>query len=556
MKQIYITIILLVYSLFSLAQTKQVLTSYDRNSVSVLLLDADQKYDKQLLEFMDQLSISDKYDFNPIAVKTIHSNANQLNIMNKLISEKIAAKSLMNWRSTSTLIQRANYNLTDNEVNQLEASSRGIEGVKDERWFKQLLHNNFIMVIKLHGIVTMESVYDKRDALNTGLSLLQGGSASAYTKRSREGYKGNASVYLYRIEMNELDYSSFWKNWNADQQHMNYDFKIKFVAQAELKTDGTQFKGEFNRDLINRLLNKSIDASLQKLGVVYPPFAAKTTLLSTRPLQAKIGKKEGLKSDQLFFVNETIENRKGELLIKRKGVVRAKKVADNRSMATGSSKTSTFYKVSQGSYTEGMMLYPKKDAGFSLLVGSVISPESMPKIRLSYNLSKFVNTNNFTQFKLFVEGGISTKKTDNNSLFADYEALSAHFADKGANKLFTYFYGVGLEKDIFILPFIQFKPFLGAYIEKMVYSNDDQIYALAGSYELPENYGELFYLQGGVRFPFNLNYNIKIVPSVSYSTRNNENTTGIGAAPTFSDYPKYIVNDNKITYEIMLRFDF
>jgi hypothetical protein len=547
---------LLSFICFCVTAQNQMKTTYDRNSVSVVLINSDNKYESKLSNLMSGIAISDKYYYNPTDKKKINADLTATNILNELTSNKIAAQSLLVWRNIETLIDRASYNLTDAEVSQLKASSRGFESVKDERWFKKLLQNNYIVVIKFHDIKTMDEVYNKREAVNSGLSILQGGGGSTYVKRSREGYMGHATAFLFRIEMNDVDYANFWKFWDNEKEHLSYNYKIKFVAKTELKTDGTQFKGETSMDLMQKFVNEGIDATLQKLGNDYNPFAAKTPIFATRPVRAKIGMKEGVKTDQLFFVYELKEKKNKELVYKRKGVVRANKVADNRQVATGNSKMTTFYKVNYGKYQEGMLLEQKRDVGISIAAGSVILPEIAYKARISYNLSKLVNTNRFTQFKLYTEGGISSLFKDQNEFFKDYADQSGNNDYLSASKLFTLFYGIGLEKDIFISSFFQLKPFVGAYIESSKYTETDKIQTMLGNTQLPKRYGQIFYMQFGTRLPLNLTHNLKIEPSISYSTRTYKNTIGVGSSTLANSYPKNIVIRGRTFIELMLRFDF
>ena len=555
MKQILFIILLFFICFWATAQ-KQMKSTYARNSVSVVLVSSGNKYDNQLSKVMNSLTINDKYFFNPTRKKYINTGLSETSIINELTSSRLAAQSLVAWRNLETLTNRASYNLTDVDINRLKASARGLESVKDERWFKKLLQNNYIVIVKFHDIKTMDEVYDKREAISAGLTVLQGGSGGAYSKRSREGYVGNVTAYLYRIEMNDVDYSNFWKLWDNENEHLAYNYKIKLITTTELKIDGTQFKGETSMDLIQKFANDGIDATLQKLGNIYNPFAAKTPIIASRPVKAKIGMKEGIKTDQLFFVYELKEKHSGELVYKRKGVVRAKEVADNRQVATGSSKMSTFYKVNYGRYQEGMLLEQKRDVGISIAVGSIVSPATAYKFRISYNLSKLINANKFTQFKMYAEGGVSYEFTDNSEFFTDYAEQSGNSDYLEANKLSTYFYGVGLEKDIFILPFLQLKPFIGAYIENSKYTKTDKIETMLGSSELPKKYGEIFYIQFGTRLPLNLTYNLKLVPSISYSTRTYKNTTGVGSSAFADNYSNNIINNDNTFIEVMLRFDF
>ena len=59
-------------------------------------------------------------------------------------------------------------------------------------------------------------------------------------------------------------------------------------------------------------------------------FRVKSMVSEVHPISAKIGKKEGLKFDQRYFVFENRQRNNGNIDSKRMGVVKSRKVADNR----------------------------------------------------------------------------------------------------------------------------------------------------------------------------------------------------------------------------------
>ena len=69
-------------------------------------------------------------------------------------------------------------------------------------------------------------------------------------------------------------------------------------------------------------------------------FRVKAMISGVKPIAAKIGKKEGLKFDQRYFVYENREKRNGDVTSKRIGVVKSMKVVDNRNITTGQTEPS------------------------------------------------------------------------------------------------------------------------------------------------------------------------------------------------------------------------
>lgn len=499
-------------------------------------------------------NLDDKYYYNSISDGYISFDQNSDGILTKLYQRSISSKALNNLRNLSSLLERAKYSLSDDKVNLLKSTSRGLEGVKDEKWLKDIVKNNYVLVVSFRNIQNVDNLYAKKDVANAAIGIL-GGSNGEYSKRSREGYLANVDCFLFKIELDDVDYAAFWNNWNNEDAHRSHNYKMMLVSQSSCRVDCTLPTGS-NSNFQSTLLKYGSIQALEHLGNTYFPIASKVGIEQPSPIRAKIGKKEGVFTDQLFFTYEYRNNRRGNITTKKTGVVRAKIVADNRFIASGNSGTTEFYKANWGRYKEGMFLVQKKDKGFAISVGAGNEPDRNLYSRISYSLTKSLNISTISQLRLYGEFGYFPKFVDENMAFQDYSIVNGEkFLD--ANQMHSIYYGVGFEKEFYFIGGIQVVPFLSLINERAKYSNKSLIKEMLGKYELPKKYGEVLYFKGGIRVPINILYNLKIVPMISLSTRTFKSSKGLGFTEKFKDYPnKIVISNGSIFTGLELKYEF
>jgi hypothetical protein len=119
------------------------------------------------------------------------------------------------------------------------------------------------------------------------------------------------------------------------------------------------------------LVNNMYENTTFQLDKSIEDFRVKVKVSKVHPTRAKIGKKEGLKVDQQYFVYQyKFDEAKGTVSPERQAVVRTtKNIVDNRTVATGSSPESSFYQTYGGTIQEGMILQQRLDFGISLMPG-------------------------------------------------------------------------------------------------------------------------------------------------------------------------------------------
>ena len=556
-KNVYLITAMLFSVLTILAQTT---SDYDRSTLGYVTTNHSNSQFNGLIEkSINKVRTTDKFFQNRVSTTFIKAGGTTSEIESVLRQNRIPAQALSDWRNVDVLVERGRYNLNDQEVQRLRATSRGFEsGTKNEEWFGKLVKNTFIIVIDFVDIKTMNEVYNEQEQRNRAASGISGSTPSSVV-RDENGFEAKADIYIFKLRMDVADYANLLKSdWKDNQSHNRYDYAIDFIKKVNIKCEATQSnQGNQKSDqaLFDVLLQDAVERASDKLPTGYKGFEAKEAIISNFPVKAKLGKKEDLKIDKLFFVYEFKEGRNSSKKAKRKGTLRVKNIVDNRYVATGNSDASTFYKVGLGRYKEGMFLLEKSDKGISIGIGKVTKPFDGYFGRITYNLSPLINKNNLTQLKVFAEGGLSFTVRDKNNLFVDYEVQNgSKFSD--ANKMSLYYYGIGVEKDFYLLPFLLVSPYVGIFQEEIEYKNKNLIEEMAMPFSSPVS-AKILYLKTGINLPVNLTYNIKIVPSIGISTRTYTNSKGLGSAEVFSQsYSNNIAISGTVFYNLTLKFEF
>lgn len=556
-KNVYLIAAMLFSVLTTLAQTT---SDYDRSTLGYVTINHSNSQFSNLIEkSINKVRTTDKFFQNRVSTTFIKAGGTTSEIESVLRQNRIPAQTLSDWRNVDILVERGRYNLNDQEVQRLRATSRGFEsGTKNEEWFGKLVKNTFIIVIDFVDIKTMNEVYNEQEQRNRAASGISGSTPSSVV-RDENGFEAKADIYIFKLRMDVVDYAHLLKSdWKDNQSHNRYDYAIDFIKKVNIKCEATQSNQgnqKSEQALFDVLLQDAVERASDKLPTGYKGFEAKEAIVSNFPVKAKLGKKEDLKIDKLFFVYEFKEGRNGSKKAKRRGAVRVKNIVDNRYIATGKSDASTFYKVGLGRYKQGMFLSEKSDRGISLSMGKVLKPFDGYFGRISYNLSPLLNKNNLTQLKVFVEGGMSFSVRDENRLFADYEIQNgSQFSN--ANKMALFFYGIGVEKEFYILPFLQISPFIGIFQEEVEYKNADLIETMSSPLISPLS-AKIIYGKIGMGAPVNITYNLKLIPSISFSTRNYSNSVGLGSIDKFnSTYDAEMKIKNELFYQISIKYEF
>ena len=252
------------------------------------------------------------------------------------------------------VLKRGINSATDQDVNLTSQNKMSEVGSEEDRYLyvtEKMLNRNYVVAFNM-------------------------GRFSSYSDEDSRGYEGSISFVIFKInsiyssaeggltisakslpntEVNaEIIASGKAKSisTNASDQSLNKALGVKPKSDAELKED------------LQKLLVQGVwDKAMRKVD----DFQPKTTLLAKR--RVSLGTKENLEIDNRFFIYENVENRKGEVVKKKRSTMRVKKVGNNDGKATGNSATSKLYKIGYGKAKEGMLVQQKEDRGVGISLG-------------------------------------------------------------------------------------------------------------------------------------------------------------------------------------------
>ena len=543
---------------------QQVSTEYDRNSLTILLLDTQEKYSGQLKTLMDSLTIPEKFFDNTLPKKSVPQiidrtaiDANDSyrmlvpmqTIEGALYNAKIPHLLLSKWFDrevdgsfgVKTLAERGVYNATDNDLLVATASKRGTAGLMDMGM--GLVDNSYIILLDFAELLSMEEMYE-RDSI-------------AATERTMNGFKAKMNAYVFKLDFSEPVAANFFQNlWiseNSDNKtekanlFENSRFPLIYVntfseeiAITQLNP-GQKYAPQVQRtpqQLMKSLVETGFSQSLLKLENTNEAFRVKGMVFDVNPIAVKIGRKEGLKFDQRYFVYENRQDRRGNIYSKRKGVVRSMSVANNIGLADGASEPSLFYQVAGGKIDNmGMFVEQKNASGFNFFAGYTDGGLSGITARLELLFSPLLYeaftrsgpAKGMTGWKIYVEGAFGAQE------FL-YEELAEYSFYRGS---------VGLSKEIYLTRNIFIDPFLG--------------YGIEGATP-PESDGDRYesqFIELGSRLGLNIAHNVQLMPAVNlYSIIKSEYLESKDAEPVSITYKEQFDGRAGAGISIGLRFMF
>lgn len=373
--------------------------------------------DGRIKKLKDDLEIAEeklRYDDsmrNVLIVNEIQKNK----LPNKIIGS-ILIDPKLGYMTRDIIAKRGQYNASDAEYLQAINSELGEQEFKNIG--KELLKNVYFIILD-NQVQTSEAL-DKQNSQNLQLNV-----------------SGNS--LLYQIDIDSIINTGQFNKLmflKKDEQKLsdfqNFQFPLKLVSTQSLfgsvanytvdaKSSGKAllmaavsgsnaesaikyiYKSE---DQINKELAESVFSSVLA-GYIkkYPAFQVKVSVFATKPIRAKIGKKESIGVDDLYKVTENLLQKDGQITDRKIGWVRVKKVADNRKNADGKTMPSVFYKVGSRKVEKGMKLKEHDETGTlfgigynpsenNIMSGLLISADQIthlaPGLRLGIGLGGFM----------------------------------------------------------------------------------------------------------------------------------------------------------------------
>lgn len=567
MKKLIILIAIFAVPFFSDAQNVQestktsknyVSSEYDRNAITFIGLDYSENVSEKVVKVLAQKKAPDKYYDNSIPENIIKTGIKRDSMMgfpvpvdDKLISRwlnehKVGQQILSVWFNrqpdgsfnVDVLKERGLFNANDNDYIVASASKRGESSLMDMGL--QLVNQSYILVFDYYGILTMTQSYQK--------------SETPEEKRIMNGFKSELQTYLFKLDFNDSVAAVFFQNYwtGADDPARDAkasafekaEFPFVFLKRQNTTATATQYNPgqvlapkvqKTEDEMIGTMIDMSIESVLTTIENQKQEFRVKAMVSDVKPISAKIGKKEGLKFDQRYFVMENQTRGNGTITSKRVAVVKSMKVVDNRKVTSGQTPPSTFYQIAGGKVDNyGMFLQQKNDIGMNLYLGTTSGGLPGFEGRLEYYISKAFGGAKggrlATSWKIYVGGGYSQ----------DYYEIG-DFAD---DFTFTRF-SVGVAKDFYPLHFLHWGPFVG-------YGLESASWETGGKDELSTDFVEV-----GLRIGINLSHNIQLMGSAtSYSMISSEITDSESETKEDFDYDIAFPDRFGLGYNFGIRFMF
>jgi len=520
MKRGLLFVLLISLLAFSTKAQDEIEDSYDRLGLTVCFITYGNDYKRFIHDAMDSIPLPNKFYNNNLSIKTLSlpsrmekkdgtlgeddMNARKEAIQEFFAENGVGRNIVGKWYNyepqkgfdLSTIFSRAEYNATDEEVFVSQSSKRGKARIRD--YGHNLVSNSYVAVVDLRDV---DKEVEREDNSTT------------------VSYSAEMGYYLFKLQFGDKEINDLFDAWvyKDDSQEVKEEKlekfrKTQFPLEPVLEKGGWSFTSgnarfgaldklsgrqldmrRLNREAFIDMINDSYNTLFFHAAKKLEKFKVKKKVLNTRPIQAKIGTKESLKTDDKYFVYEYVWDETAEkALPKRKGVLRAKKVADNREER---SVQSTFYQIYGGSIQEGMVLREKPDLGLSIIAGYEASGPGGMSIALKYRMSKYVGIP-----ALYLTADIAFAAEDYSGYVDDNYTYLGNFENKEVS--FTRF-DFGLGKGFQIARFFELVPFaaFGMITTEADDENDYSYYTL--------------YAKPGVSLGVNLLHNLQAFGQVN-----------------------------------------
>lgn len=417
MKQLILLLIVvgILPQLLSQNTSKKVNTKYYRPTITSLFFEPRNANEQVLIKKFKEIELNTKFDNHkidfPYLSKVTSNDPQKSQKINDYLlnaSNPIMAK----WWNRDIdgnfnflyVSERGLYTSTDADA----MISRSSNTNRIEMLGEQLIDKSYILLYEISEFYTMEEYYNRIDEQNR--------KKTNYTpvKRTDEGFIANYNVYAYKINFGDSVSSNFYSDYWVDKNSYDINkvekwksatFPVNYVTSASGNVRSTQPKDpksavylskkkKTSNELIEEMPVTIQTNAIFDLSRKIEDFRLKVTVFKTYPVKAKLGTKEGLYIDQRFYVYEIEQKKNGDQKSNRMGVVRAKKIMDNKKIATGESKPSEFQQVNGKELYEGMFMESKEDYG--LIVGIGVNSASNKSlggffIGADYRISKYMN---------------------------------------------------------------------------------------------------------------------------------------------------------------------
>lgn len=402
-KEMFFLLFLVCISLGGKAQNAEY-EKYHRSSLySILLKHPEKEFCGEMIEAFKSIPIPDKYNNHDLKIKVIPSpimkslTKNEIKgaykdaISNILSKNKVGGRLVEKWfdrdKTTGTfdmrlVAERGYYDASILDIKEAKSSARGIALLADAG--EELINHTYVIVndIQYADKETMKGAVAGGLFAAQLLASFFGVDVSGVTDAvgniagNIAGFKVIVTSYLFRLDWNEEIANNFYSNLWIDKSSIDTerkakwgvamgDFKLKYVGSATVFSGKTSLGGVKNeKDMFLKVCTRAIDKSISELQKSFDEFKVFAPLISTKPLCAYIGLKEGVCEDSRFEVLEKVLDSEGRTKYERVGIIKPLKgkIWDNRFMASYEKEEgfdleyTTFEIISGRDFSPGMLI--------------------------------------------------------------------------------------------------------------------------------------------------------------------------------------------------------
>lgn len=330
--------------------------SYRRNSLcSIMIGHPEYKFSEELEKMYRDIPMPERFNDHNLGVRVVEFGASDRkdqtdNINNFIEKVNLPQKMVSRWFSRNKNTGTFNMDLVkargayDANIGDIQIAQRTLRG-------KALLEDAGEELIPNTYVVFNDIIYSSRSGVGSVLKMFGSvylGSVESVQSAMQEigGFKVTINSYLYKLVWNDSIATTFYNNYYTENEnekakqdaYKNSDlFKLQYVGVTQSSESKTSFVGVKDPAAeLRKILGRTIDKNISDLMHKYPDFRIKAPLISTEPVTADIGLKEGVDEDSQFEVLMPEYQPDGKLTYKRYGIIKPVKgkIKDNRYMAS------------------------------------------------------------------------------------------------------------------------------------------------------------------------------------------------------------------------------
>lgn len=405
MRTIFSTLLLAIAGFICIAQDVPEEIKYRRSSIySIMVKHERQVFADTIASVFLRMPVPDKYNDHDLSVKVVSTSydsyVSRHTVEDFLNDNRIASRLVSKWFNrdftngicnVELIKSRGVYNASSVDIAIADNSARGRTMLEDAGM--ELINNTFVIIndicyvdkskkgqawgnvlkaFSLFGAAVSMS-NNKYDDASTYLTF---GETAQQVAQSYKGFTVKIYTHLFQLVWDENTQNTFYDMVYTEQKDLDSRdniilyadaFKLKYIGSQESDGSTTSFIG-INLDkpqlMVQKACQRAIDDNVANLQKNFDVFKVKVPLLTSEPITAQIGKKEGITKNSRFEVLEVEVDINGHLQYKRVGEICPieDKIWDNRFMASEEKAknadlgVTTFKKLKGKDFYPGMLI--------------------------------------------------------------------------------------------------------------------------------------------------------------------------------------------------------